>query len=269
MKKMTLREVQEFSIILLKEFHSFCVDHNLHYSLAYGSLIGAVRHQGFIPWDDDIDVMMPRPDYDKFIKLYTDNDNFACLAYEKGNSLFAYARLVDLKRTYAKPGTPWSNMDTGIWIDVFPIDGVENDKVKFLETVKEIYPIWCKTVYARQAMGGLSFKKSLKWNINRLKKMILYRNKHSVYFNKQMEVCKRFCYSECSYVSNLSHMLYASRSYFKKEMFEKYTDIQFEKNEFKCIDDYHSFLTMIYGDYMTLPPIEKRKGHISHIYFWK
>lgn len=266
---MTLKDVQEVSLVLLKEFHKFCVEHNLRYSLTYGTLIGAVRHQGFIPWDDDVDVMMPRPDYDRFVKLYKDDDRFACLAPEKRNSLFAYARLVDLQRTFVRPGAPWSNVETGIWIDIFPIDGVEDNKEKFLEMVKRTYPIWRRTVLARQAMGTLSFKKSLMWNLKRLIKIVLYRNKHSKYFNKQMEVCKRFNYDDCLHVSNLTHMLYASRSYFPKEMFENYIDIQFDNNKFKCIKDYHEFLKMIYGDYMTLPPEEKRKGHIGHMYFWK
>ena len=70
MRKMTLQEIQTVNLELMKDIHAFCVKNNIHYSLAYGSLIGAVRHKGFIPWDDDIDIMMPRPDFERFSHEY-------------------------------------------------------------------------------------------------------------------------------------------------------------------------------------------------------
>ncbi len=119
MQQMTLEEIQAKSLCVLKEFHEFCTKNDIRYSLAYGTLLGAVRHKGFIPWDDDIDVMMLRPDYNRFVTLYKDNDDFACFADERKNCLLAYARLADIKSTYVTPASVWANRDTGIWIDIF------------------------------------------------------------------------------------------------------------------------------------------------------
>lgn len=268
MKEMNLKEVQTVSLDVLKEFHRFCIENNLRYTLAYGTLIGAIRHKGFIPWDDDIDVMMPRPDYNRFVEAYQDNDSYICLAPEKKNSYLAYARLADIKSTRIVPGAPWSNKKTGIWIDIFPIDGVEADIESFMKTVKNNYSVWKKTIYARQAMGELSTHKSLMWNLKRFTKKILFYNKLPQYLNTIIQLCHRYNYDDCFYVSNLTHLLYASRSYFKKDIFEEYIEIPFEDSAFKCIKDYHTILTMIYGDYMQLPPVEKRLGHTYHNFYW-
>ena len=131
MKKMTNNDIQNVCLELTKEFHRFCTKNHLRYTLAYGTLIGAIRHKGFIPWDNDVDIIMPRPDYNKFVELYQDNENYSVIAPEKGNSLLAYGRLVENKRTLIVTLTHWANKDTGIWIDIFPFDGVEDDEFSF------------------------------------------------------------------------------------------------------------------------------------------
>lgn len=269
LKEMDLKDVQAISLEILTEFDGFCKKSNLRYTLAYGTMIGAIRHHGFIPWDDDIDVMMPRPDYDKFIELYKDNENYVCIAAEKKNSLLAYARLVEMKRTFVRPAAPWSNMDTGIWIDIFPVDGVEDDKNDFSKTAKEGYELWRKVVLARQGYGKLSVHRPLMWNLKRLVKKLLYSYKRYSYLDSLLQLCHRYDYDKCGHVSNLSHSLYASKSFFPKNMFEEYIDVLFDNLTFKCIKDFHIFLSMIYGDYMELPPIEKRKDHSFHHYYWK
>ena len=70
MREMALKEIQQVSLDILKDVHQFCINNGIHYSLCYGTLLGAIRHNGFIPWDDDIDIMMPRPDYDRFVNTY-------------------------------------------------------------------------------------------------------------------------------------------------------------------------------------------------------
>jgi len=266
---MTLKDIQDVSLDVLKEFHNFCVDNEISYSLGYGTLLGAVRHKGFIPWDDDIDVMMPRPDYDKFIKLYQDNEKYGCFAAERGNCLLAYARLVDCARTYVKTNAPWNNRDTGIWIDIFPIDGVENDEEEYLKNAKKTWSIWRKTIWARQALQKISFKFTFKKLVTLIVKKLLFANKIFKYRDQQLAIERKFDYDNSLFVSNLSILLYYKRSYFPKRIFERYSEIQFEGFQFKAILDYSAFLKSVYGDYMKLPPENKRRTHSFHNYYWR
>lgn len=90
MKEMTLREVQLFELDILKDVHEFCMANHINYSLAYGTLIGAIRHKGFIPWDDDIDIVMPRPDYDRFCRTYKSQAGYEIFSPIQGNSYLGY-----------------------------------------------------------------------------------------------------------------------------------------------------------------------------------
>lgn len=269
MEKMTLSDIQTVSLEILKEFDRFCKENDLQYSLAYGTLLGAVRHKGFIPWDDDIDVMMPKTDYDKFIKLYQDSEKYMCFAYEKNNCLLAYARLAEMNRTVVRTSAPWNDRESGVWIDVFPIVGVEDDKESYLHTAKLAYSLWRKIVRSRQAMGHLSTHRSFMWNLKRIAIKIIYWRCLPKYLKKLMVIINRFDYNSSRYVSNMSHLLYAKRSFFPKQMFDDYVELPFGVDKFRCIKDYDKFLTMIYNDYMVLPPVNKRRTHSYHNYDWK
>ena len=90
MKEMTLREVQLFELDILKDVHEFCMANHINYSLAYGTLIGAIRHKGFIPWDDDRDIVMPRPDHDRFCRTYKSEAGYEIFSPIQGNSYLGY-----------------------------------------------------------------------------------------------------------------------------------------------------------------------------------
>ena len=99
MREMTLEEIQQVSLEILKDVHRFCVENDIKYSLCYGTLLGAIRHNGFIPWDDDIDIMMPRPEYDRFIRLYQSEKGYKLFAAENndGDTEVSIALLADRK----------------------------------------------------------------------------------------------------------------------------------------------------------------------------
>ena len=268
MKQMTLNDIQHVSLEILKEFHAFCISHNLRYSLDSGTLLGAIRHKGFIPWDDDIDIIMPRPDYNQFIALYKDNDKYACFAEERKNCFLAYTRLADVRNTYVKPAAVWATRDTGIWIDIFPIDGVESDKKEFSKTITLVKKTWRKACMAREAMGDFSYCQNFIKKVKLIPKKLLYRNAIYRFLFKQMAICHRFNYDSCEYIGYLS-MPGAERIYFKRDIMDEYIEVDFESFKFKAIKSYDIYLTGLYGDYMQLPPEDKRIIHDMHHYFWK
>ena len=137
MQQLSLREVQLEELNLLKDFDKFCKKYNLKYSLCYGTLIGAARHKGFIPWDDDIDVCMPRPDYERLLTLkeHYDHDGLELIANPINHSLDAtYAAIINknipCENTYSN-----TLRSKYLWIDIFPVDGFSED----MSIMKEIY----------------------------------------------------------------------------------------------------------------------------------
>lgn len=124
MKEMSLREIQLFSLEILKDVHDFCISNDINYSLAYGTLLGAIRHKGFIPWDDDIDIVMPCPDYERFCKIYR-SKKWRLFSPVNNDCYLNYSRVCDLDKTWVL-SLPWcKESPTGLWIDIFPIDGIE------------------------------------------------------------------------------------------------------------------------------------------------
>ena len=131
MKEMSLRELQQFSLEIMKDVHQFCMDNNIVYSLLDGSLIGAIRHKGFIPWDDDIDIVLRRPDYERFCQTYK-SDKYKLKCRENNpDCMVPFARVYDDKRTVIKTTAPWCDDEVGIWIDVVPADCVIEDVSEF------------------------------------------------------------------------------------------------------------------------------------------
>ena len=146
MQELTLKELQGISLELLVELHDFCIKNSINYSIAYGTLIGALRHKGFIPWDDDVDVIMPRPDYERFCKSFH-SDKFSLIYYGNDKTALAgFARVVDCKKTIYKTERPWTKQKSGAWIDIFPIDGVEDDQGEYARRYQKLARL-CEIIY--------------------------------------------------------------------------------------------------------------------------
>lgn len=119
MKELTLKEIQQESLKILIDVHRFCEENGIRYSLAYGTMIGAVRHKGFIPWDNDIDIYMPRPDYERFCHLYK-SDIYGIISEYDPHCYINYCHVYDrVKTVFLSDYFTGDSTDGGVWIDVF------------------------------------------------------------------------------------------------------------------------------------------------------
>lgn len=274
MKKMTLEEIQSVSLDILKDVHAFCVRNDIHYSLAYGTLIGAIRHKGFIPWDDDIDIILPRPEYDRFCATYK-SDNYVLFSNGKDHDGYmpAFARVCDCKRTHADMMFPFAQREYGIWIDVFPADCV-SDRYGFF---KKHYFL-SKTLYAwenRARNSRIKFpckNQSVYYNCKLLAKKIVTLNGQTALLSTrhQKKAAQIFLWGSTSHWSQLCCCDDGVRSYHEIEFLSDYLLMPFEDAEFFVMKGYDRFLRNIYGDYMQLPPIEQRQPRFhATVFYWK
>ena len=274
MQKMTNRELQLFCLDILKDVHSFCVKNEITYSLAYGTLLGAVSHKGFIPWDNDIDICMPRPDYERFVKHY-ESKNYQ-LAYFGNNSkrdcLISFARVFDEKKTIAK-NSFWAAKDTGVWIDVFPLDGVSNNKDDFVEMYSKMKKEWVDLLHKRVQYKYFSRANTFRMKWNFFARKIAFFNGlggHGLQ-KKYIEEMQKIPFDSAKYWSQLAVMDNGPVEYMPKETFSKCLLMNFEDASFFVMNGYHENLKAVYGDdYMIPPPEGKRTVHDAIIeYYWK
>ncbi len=260
MKQLTLRELQLAELDILKRYAAFCKKHNLKYSLIYGTLIGAARHQVFIPWDDDIDVCMPRPDYERLLSLAEDFNHatYKLIANPLGHSLDAiYAAIINTD-------IPCVNMYTDtmrssyLWIDIFPVDGFAADDIimKGIYLRSRLYQKMVKIAGAKYNTG--------KSTAHRLGKLFL------------IPLCRLYGIQRC-----LDRMDLLAKSYpydtandigiiawgegpqerFPKTGFDNMQELEFEGQKFPVLSCWKDYLKNMYGDYTQLPPESERIDH--------
>lgn len=260
-KEITLEEMRTIQLDILKQIHTFCQKHSLRYSLGGGTLLGAVRHKGYIPWDDDVDIMMPRPDYEKFLKEF-ENDaskNLTVQCYKNDETYaFLFAKVFDNRTTLIENGAA-----NGIYVDIFPIDGLPSKKelAKYLQTLNEMG----KNVVKTTKYYNFQNKKSLK--LRYWIKCLLYPNRA-----KAIKLLESFFTSypfETSKFAGAITGRYKEKEWMPVSTFKNYISLSFEGDTFSCIADYDSYLEKHYGDYMQLPPKEQQVSNHSFIAYWK
>lgn len=265
MKRLTLKEIQKIELDMLIELSIFCDKNNIRYYLAGGTLLGAVRHNGFIPWDDDIDVCMPRADYEKFIEEFsTINKNIEIRSNRLKNLSAPYTKLVDI-RTIINSKYNTSNVDSHIWIDIFPVDGLpENlEKVKIIYDKCKIYRIILNLSTSVLGEGKTFFRKYVKYLLKPLAQLY---GKQRCLINME-KLAAKYSYETSSYVGAITGGLYGVGERMLKDEFEKSVKVKFEGYEFKTFSCWDSYLRGLYGNYMQLPAVEKRRTHDLIAYF--
>ena len=259
-KKMSLAEIKSVELDLLIEFDSFCNEHNLKYALDGGTLIGALRHKGFIPWDDDIDVTMPFPDFLKFVELYKKegkNPN-AELLYGTDNPYgFHFGKFVD-KRTIVKSNYRVDRSLYSVWIDVFPMYSIDDDDDVAQTKIDKILEYYSKTPLCmclnfrnplRKIVHALFNDLMLKYWMNKINDLLF---EHEYGSTKRIRCTPVVC----------DKLIPAGNDHFENRI-----KVEFEGHKFYAPNDYDTYLKRIYGNYMELPPEDKRTTHSIEAYW--
>lgn len=258
-----MNQQQAKLVDMLSWFHNLCKDNNITYYAVGGTALGAIRHNGFIPWDDDIDVGIPRNDYDKFIKLANGCSGKYHVEYPGINNdfLYPYAKIYDTETTLIE--NQRYKIKRGIYIDVFPLDGLGNSKTESINNFKKIdrmINLLCAMRYPidkrRRRIKNFSIV------VARLIPKFVLTPQNLV---KRIEgKCRAYDYSECEYVANCVGVWH-EKEIMKREWFGTPVLHNFENIQIFLPKDSHSYLTGLYGDYMKLPPEEKCVSHHDYL----
>ena len=275
MNELPISSIKTISLDILKDVHDFCTKNGIHYSLAFGTLLGAVRHKGFIPWDDDVDIMLPREDYKKLCSTYK-SDRFVLSSMDRSpDCMIPYARIYDNVDTFSKSRQPWlvNHNPVGVWIDVFPIDIVPAKLEDFDKAYRKLLKIFLKSCHSRGALSKISSQYSFRDNLSIIAKKAIYLGggvSPKLFNNKILRIASDWAKTDSKKCSVITCPLYpANKVHFNLNWFNEFIQIEFEDTTFMTIKDYDEFLTCVYGDYMTPPPEDKRARHHSFVHFYQ
>ena len=257
-KKLTLKEIQSEELNILKYVVNILEENDLKYSLVGGTLLGAIRHKGFIPWDDDIDIGMPRPDYDKFINLFdkvNKKNNIELQAYEKGNSFIPFCKIVNTD-ILIKDDSICDQEKRFLWVDIFPQDAFGDDEKETSKMFEKI-EIYKKLIYIHHYKNKITKNSNL---IKFVKRLILKPIAMFITADTITQYAKKENYNNASYIGNIVWG-YGKNERIPKSYFDNLIEVEFENSKFKAYKSYDEYLKQIYGEYMKLPPKEKRVTH--------
>lgn len=260
MREISDIELKKIQVLILKYIDEFCSNNDINYCLMYGSLLGSIRHNGFIPWDDDVDICMSRLDYNKFLALFPKDqtETFYVRSHSIDREFPFYFSKICIKGSHAYVPIDNQNFDVGISIDLFPLDSIPVNKFNRI-------------------------KQGLMVKMNRIKLI-----PHTIDYGVKRKLYKRFLinvlrflyrkpayyYIECMYKNIIDYnddyrlvtefmTPYGKRAVFPKEWFNSLIRHHFEGALLPVPEKYDLILSQLYGDYMTPPPLEKQKSHHS------
>lgn len=268
MKTIELEEMKRIQLDIVQALHDFCIANDIKYSLSCGTLLGAIRHGGYIPWDDDIDVYMEREDYNRFISLfpvlYKDKYKLASLETNKQWHI-PFAKMYDNRTTLIEKVKEW--VPIGINIDIFPVDRVpyNSNEWKRYNFIRGIL------VYLGPCKGTVPKKKySISQNVRLIVGSIIMffftRRFHARILNWYAQRYNKLDSAECLFenVSAVNQIRPFNRTDFSSTILHK-----FEDRELCVMKGFDHCLCCGFGDYMQLPPVEKQVSHHSFKAYWK
>lgn len=262
-RRLSEEEIKEVELGVMDYIHKLCQKENINYSLAYGTLLGAVRHKGYIPWDDDVDISLKRDEYDKLYQaVLRDNDPIYKVASWENDARYPYPfyRVYDARTVYENNYIE-NDIDLGICVDVFPFDyyaDVNKEMVK-LDTYRRL------SVYT---LYGIHSKNAGLKNIIRYLLVLVFRLTRVKTWNKKMNLLSM----QANDNDSIDYLMENKRTStkFEKTLLDKVMDSPFEDRTYKIPEASHQILSAIYGDdFMEIPPVEKRVKHDDFVAYIK
>ena len=267
-EKVSINEIHDRLTLMMEWFHEYSIQHKIPYFMIGGTMLGAVRHDGFIPWDDDVDIGVPREDFERMLECAKDlpeNSRYVFESYhdERDDFEYPFAKMYDTTTTLIE--NKRKKPKRGLFIDIFPIDGIDGKTKE--EAFKSFKPL--KKELNILAAITCEVRQGRVWWKNLIVKVVGWFPWIGGGFHKTMRridtLCKKNGYYEADYVGNLVG-LRREREIVPKEYFGTPKLYKFEKTEFYGVSRADEYLTNIYGDWKKLPPAEKRKSDHSYLY---
>lgn len=265
MKQMTPEEVKKVQLEILAYVARFCEENDIRYWIDSGTLLGAIRHKGYIPWDDDIDVGMLREDYDRFSEIFNKtNAEYRFLCVENTPDFYLpHGKVCDNSTVLYEPDE--NGYQSAVNIDIFVYDNApdDQDELKKMydrrDKLRRVYAVLTSDV----AMHGNPIKYVVKLARKGLYR-VLYRKESPI--QSMVKNSKKYAATSATCVGNFTSY---TRMLCNKRVFADFINVEFEGMEFKAPIGYDEWLRSFYGDYMQLPPIEKRVSHHSYKAYFK
>lgn len=252
-----LQQIKKMEVEILDTVVSFCNQHNLRYFLAFGTLLGAIRHQGFIPWDDDIDIIMPRPDYQKLLELWQDKEHFVLLECNQNQDYaYQFAKVCNAD-TFMEEHNVTLKYDMGLYIDIFPCDCLpDNEKAKN-SLIRKLATFEKMRLYSMMPMKAL-FRDNSKWNMDRRLLWYLLRciGPHRIAIEID-KLSRKTAYSSKGLGGFLSSR-FPEHELMPLSTYENTIEVKFEGKLYRAPENYDFVLRTTYGNYMEFPPEEEQ-----------
>jgi lipopolysaccharide cholinephosphotransferase len=268
MKQLTFEEYKAAEMQILLDVSEFCEKHSLTCFLAYGTLIGAVRHKGFIPWDDDVDIYMTRPDYERFLELFCGDakpERLEVIHPYHELSKHAFTKIIDTTTVKLEDGYSYPHGYLGVDIDVFVVDGQPDDDAEFERWYKKLNRLYLLD-YLSSRSGEGSFKRKLAHLGIKLLNIFLPLRKIR---EKTDALHAKYPYGSTKYAGSITGLCNNRGDRAPTECFEGSEWCEFEGHKLRMPKGYHEIMTRLYGDYMQLPPEEQRVAPHTVKAFWK